>query len=162
MPFVAWQDHTIRNRPSSLFNGEALSEVVIESNYKVDGNIEWRFDQDWLGQGTPGAILSNSVQAMLLANPLTFWAPIFLGDCEKDQPMRVRFRGTLEASENGGVGLRVNENTNCGPNGDGPCTWAYVYPWPARPICNNHIKPKIESNFVEQLVIGMTRLPIHR
>lgn len=154
-PFRAWTDWKVLEHPilgDKKFS--TIGEVIVEGSYKVDGNLEWRFDLDRYGDSTAGAFLAGSLQTLWYANPLTFWT-VFLGNCEKDRPMRVRFRGEFQATEDGGVGIKINDSDTCGPNRDGPCTWAHIYPWPARPVCNNRIKPDMEKQFVSGILAGM-------
>jgi hypothetical protein len=159
-PFRAWTDwrHGHLAGYSSTADAEHFrmrSEIVVEANYYVDGNLDWRIDPDRFGDTTAGAALAISLQALWYANPLTFWT-VFVGNCEKDRPLRVRFRGEWAATSDGGVGLKVNTSRTCGPNNDGPCTWASVLDWPARPLCNNRVKPEIENNFVTGIAAGLT------
>jgi hypothetical protein len=40
------------------------SEIVVEANYSVDGNLDWRIDPDRFGDTTAGAALAYSLQAL--------------------------------------------------------------------------------------------------
>lgn len=148
-PFRAWTDYTYDE------DGLTRSEVIIEGEFWVDGDIEFAFDPDWLGSGTAGAILSTSLQLIWFTNPWLVWT-VFLGNCEKDRPMAMQFRGSFEATSEGGIGLRINDSNSCGVAGNQPCSWTYVYPWPARPLCNNQVKPRIEREFTDGFVAAMT------
>jgi hypothetical protein len=152
-PYQAWLDWT--SRTDALSNREhTLGEIVVEGWYRVDGDISWKLDPDWLGSSWGGAVLSSTIQTSLYA--LGGWTAIFFGDCERDRDMAVQFKARFEATDEGGVGLVVNQTSLCGRYGDQPCSWASIDPWPARPICNNQVKPQIESKFIKNLVAGMS------
>ena len=147
-PVQLWTDYS-----SSPPDGRTISELIVQSWFRVDGNVSWQLDPDWLG-GRPGAdTLARGIQTTLyiLGAPLGLFS---IGNCEKDRDMAVQMRGELVATPDGGFGVRINTNQDCGPNRNGPCTWAAIDPWPARPLCNNRIKPQIESNFVNGIVTG--------
>jgi len=152
-PFRAWADWSVV--PAGPFETLTIGEVIIEGNYRVNGDLEWRFDPERYGSSTAGQILAVSLQSLWYLNPSLFWT-VFLGDCDKHRPLRMQFRGELAASENGGLGIKINDSDTCGPNGDGPCTWAAIKDWPGpHPICNNRIKPQIQDNFVAGIKDGM-------
>lgn len=151
-PYQAWLDWTSH---TDGYNREMThGEIVVEGWYRVDGDISWSLDPEWLDDSWGGTFLSSGIQTTLYA--LGGWAAIFFGDCERDRDMAVQFKGRFEATDEGGVGLVINRGTTCGANGDAPCSWASIDPWPARPICNNKIKPDIESRFIDNLEAGMT------
>lgn len=139
-----------------LPRGATSSELVARVAYRVDGNMDWSFQRSWLNEddyfGNPldsrfWEGFSLAVQGLIRFNPVTFWLPIVLGNCEKDRPAVVQIRGAFEATTEGvgGVGVDVNSNNNCGPFWNWPCSWSSVLDWPARPYCNNHIKGRIEN-----------------
>lgn len=144
------------------------AESVLRTGWRVDGDLDFSFDRDWhvreWPEGTYGDQLfgndnqgttervSVMLQALVRFNPITFWLPLVLGNCEKDRPAVVQLRGSFEGTdsdpsdrESGGVGLRVNSKNNCGPNGNWPCSWSSVLDWPARPWCNNHMVGRIQD-----------------
>jgi hypothetical protein len=152
-PYQAWLDWTSYTDPYSS-REMTRGEIAVEGWYRVDGDISWKLDPDWLGESWGGAVLSTGIQSSLYA--LGGWLAIFFGDCERDRDMAVQFKAQFAATPEGGVGLIVNQSSTCGPDGDAACTWASIDPWPARPICNNQVKPEIESKFVENIALGMT------
>lgn len=128
------------------------SELVLKAHYYVDGDFGWSFDPDWLGGNVGQQFTAMSIQLGLYH----FGVPwlFFIGDCERDRPMSVQLRGKLVPSLDGGVGVEANLGNDCGPDKNLPCSWATIYPWPSRPLCNKRIKPRIEENFVANAAIG--------
>jgi hypothetical protein len=157
--------------PTALLpTGETSSEMILRNAYRVDGDLNWSFDGNWktepdhtvledsFGRGNPDGIpvgLSLMIQGVVRFNPITFWLPLVLGNCEKDRPAVVQMRGSFEATDPytkdwyvediGGIGVKVNSTSTCGPFGNWPCSWSSVLDWPARPWCNNHMVGRIQN-----------------
>jgi len=151
-------------KPGEQVDNELVAEMVQRTAWRVDGDMDWNFQRSWLNEddyfGNPTDSrfwegFSLAVQGLIRFNPVTFWLPLVLGNCERDRPAVVQMRGSFEATDPyykdwyvedlGGIGVDVNSESNCGPYGNWPCSWSTVLAWPARPYCNNHIRGRIES-----------------
>lgn len=164
-PVLIWADysaqgvypHGILGRFPGKSAGFGAGEIVLESEYKVDGDLSFDFDPTWLGDSTGSRILSIGIQTAIFTTlfPTSLIFP-FLGNCDKDRDLRMHIRGQLAPSADGGVGIKLNLDDTCGPDERQRCTWVAVGNWPKiRAICNNRVKPQIESNFLNGLIVGL-------
>ncbi|MEM7138500.1 MAG: hypothetical protein AAF500_18110 [Myxococcota bacterium] len=127
----------------------ALGEIALRFRVRMNGDVDWRPDPDWIGDGSsPGLsrFVSGSLNAAL---GITFWPIFFFGDCDKKRHMLVTMRGPLEAASDGGLGIRFYPE---------PYSWAGLQEWTARRICNKEIKPIIQSQMVDN-AIAATQTP---
>ena len=132
----------------------AKTEFVMRASYRVDGGIEWNLEPTWLGEKPGAQGVASVLQVVLLGIAFPF---LDIGDCEKDRPMVVQLRGAFHPTPDGhGIGIKLNESSTCGPWNTWPCTWVSVLDWPARPLCNNRIKPRIESGFLDGVRAGFS------
>lgn len=157
---------------TSTTYGTTKSELITRNAYRVDGDLNWSLDRDWRTNcnqpfcdpqyddsigGTRSQIpegMSRLIQGVVRFNPITFWLPLVLGNCEKDRPAVVQMRGELAGvaapveptvSDMGGWSVDVNSTSTCGPTRNWPCSWSSVLDWPARPWCNNHVVGRIQD-----------------